>query len=396
MLTRRALIQQTSLLALAPTVPAFLARTVRAARGGTAGHVLVVVQLDGGNDGLNTVVPFTDEHYPRVRPTLKLATDRLLKLDGSVGLHPALKGLAALHERGELAVVQGVGYPNPNRSHDVSMAIWHTARFEREEQKGHGWLGRALDGGTPPPKGVPSAVVAGADPLPSALFARQAVSASVNTLDEYAHADLGALEDELPRGDESVEDYVRRTTLQAKSTVERLRELARATGAGSKYPSTELARRLALVAELVKAGLETPVYYVVQPGYDTHYLQADGHARLLGELGDAVLAFRDDLASCGLAERVLLMTFSEFGRRVEENASFGTDHGTASQMFLVGPAVAAGLHGETPSLAELEDGDLKMSLDFRTVYATVLERWLGLSSGVALDGVFEPLPLLRG
>jgi uncharacterized protein (DUF1501 family) len=237
-------------------------------------------------------------------------------------------------------------------------------------------------------------VVAGGGPVPDALFARQAVCAAVNALDEYASADLRAVESAAHGGD-GIEDYVRRTTLEAKSTVERLRELKKRTGAKAKYPTTELARRLGLVAELVKAGLETPVYYVVQPGYDTHQLQAEFHAHLLAELGDAVRAFHDDLDSCGLAGRVLLMTFSEFGRRVEENASFGTDHGTAAPVLLVGEALRAGPHGATPDLSDLVDGDLRTSVDFRSVYATVLERWLGIDSQSALNGAFEPLPLLK-
>jgi uncharacterized protein (DUF1501 family) len=193
-----------------------------------------------------------------------------------------------------------------------------------------------------------------------------------------------------------MQDFLRRTTLEARSTVERLRDLARVSGKGAPYPTTELARRLRLVAQLIEAGLETPVYYAVQPGYDTHALQGEIHRRLLAELGDAVHAFFQDLEASGLAERVLLMTFSEFGRRVEENASFGTDHGTAAPMFLAGSALRPGLHGAAPSLGELVDGDPAMSVDFRSVYATVLERWLGLESRAALAGEFEPLPFLAG
>ena len=393
MITRRDLLQRTPLLALTPTVPAFLARSV--AGMGSAGRILVVLQLSGGNDGLNTVVPFRDEEYARVRPNLGIGRDKVLKLSDAMGLNPALKGLAALHERGRLAVLQGVGYPNPNRSHEVSTAIWHTARFDLDEHRGYGWLGRALDEAAPPASGTPSAVLAGSDPLPGALFARRAVSATVDTLDEYALADLGALDAAPPSTGVSTEDYVRRTTLEARSTVARLRELAKVAGKEAPYPTTELARRLRLVALMIQAGLETPVYYAVQPGYDTHILQLEVHRRLLSELGDAVHAFFQDLEANGLAERVLLVTFSEFGRRVAENASFGTDHGTAAPMFLVGGGVRAGLHGDAPDLSALVDGDLAQSLDFRAVYATLLEGWLGLRSASALDGTFAPLPLLK-
>jgi uncharacterized protein (DUF1501 family) len=275
------------------------------------------------------------------------------------------------------------------------MAIWHTARFERDDLRGHGWLGRALDAAPPPPKGVPSAVVAGAVPLPGALFSRRAVSATVDTLDEYAHADLAAPRAGMHEAVNDNEAFVRRTSLEARETVERLRDLAQVKGPAARYPTSELARRLELVAQMIKAGLETPVYYAVQPGYDTHFLQAPPHAVLLSELDGAVQAFFADLEASQLAERVLLMTFSEFGRRAEENASLGTDHGAAAPMFLVGPGVQSGLHGRTASLGELVDGDLATALDFRAVYATVLERWLGLEAEATLAGAFEPLPILR-
>ncbi len=393
MITRRDLLQRTPLLALAPTVPSFLARSARAARMDGSGRVLVVIQLDGGNDGLNTVVPFADDAYARARPKLRLKRDEVLRVGDTVGLHPALKSLAKLHERGRLAIVQGVGYPNPNRSHDVGMGNWQTARFDVEEHRGYGWLGRALDDARPPSAGTPSAVLAGADPLPVALSARRAVSAAVNTLEEYALADIGSFDGGAASTGRGAEDFVRRTTLDARATVERLRELARVAGGGATYPATELARRLRLVAQMIQAGLETPVYYAVQRGYDTHITQPGTHRALLAELGDAVQAFFQDLEASGLAERVLLMTFSEFGRTVEENASFGTDHGTAAPMFVMGGRVKGGLVGAHPSLADLADGDLKHHTDFRQVYATVLERWLKADARAVLGAAYEPLPL---
>ncbi len=394
MITRRDLLKHASLLSLAPTVPAFLRSAAQSAEKRTE-RVLVVLQLSGGNDGINTVIPFADEGYARARKALRVPDARVLKVNDSVGLHPSLKGLSALLERNQLAIVQGVSYPNPDRSHDVSMAIWHTARFDREEHAGFGWLGRALDEARPPRQGVPAALLCGGEAPPGALRARCAVVAAMNDLEDYARADLEGPDPARGAGNVDTEDYVRRIALDARATARELQEVARAGGAGERYPTTELARRMQLIAQLMRSGLETPIYYTMQPGYDTHILQESTHGRLLSELGDAVQAFFADLQASGLHERVLLMTFSEFGRRVEENASYGTDHGTSAPMFLAGPAVRPGLHGATPSLLDLEDGDLKMSVDFRRVYATALEQWLGVRSAAALNGDFEKLPLLK-
>ncbi|MEQ1893727.1 MAG: DUF1501 domain-containing protein [Planctomycetota bacterium] len=385
MLSRRELLERSTLLALAPATSAFRPRAAD-------GRVLVVLQLDGGNDGLNTVVPYADELYHRFRPKLALAADKVLKLSDTLGLHPGLAGFARLLERDRLAIVQGVGYPEPNRSHDVSQLIWQTARFEREEHKGHGWLGRAFDGAGALPRGVPAFVLAGNEQAPHALFARRAVCATMNTLDEYAAADFGPLDG--PTEGDSNEEFVRRTAREAESTVARLQALTRRDG-GAKYPASELARRLELVAQLLKAGLETPVYYVLQRGYDTHFLQLDAHAELLTRLGNALEAFQSDLEASGLGERVLVLVTSEFGRRVEENASMGTDHGAAAPVFLLGRGVRPGLHGVHPRLEDLDAGDLKWTVDFRAVYASVLEGWLGIDSEATLGGRFAPLDLLK-
>jgi uncharacterized protein (DUF1501 family) len=391
MLSRRQLLARSSLFSLAPTLPSLLARTGAIGRV-KDGRMLVVVQLDGGNDGLNTVVPFQDELYRRYRPKLALAEDKVLKLSDTLGLHPGLTGFAKLLERDQLAIVQGVGYPNPNRSHDVSRLVWFTARTSREDHKDHGWLGRAFDAGPALPRGVPAFVLAGNEPAPPAVFARRAVCATMNTLDEYSSADFGPLDG--PSDGDSTEEFVRRTAREAESTVERLRVLAHAD-ASAKYPASELARRLQLVAQLMKAGLETPVFYAFQGGYDTHQLQADAHATLLTTLGNALEAFLADLDASGLAERVLVLVFSEFGRRVEENASVGTDHGSGAPMFLAGPNVRTGVHGHAPRLDDLLEGDVRADLDFRAVYATVLERWLGLESEASLGGRYAPLELLK-
>jgi uncharacterized protein (DUF1501 family) len=404
--SRRDFLRTSALVALAPAVPAFLTRSARAAPSDRDGRVLVVVQLSGGNDGINTVVPYADEEYPRLRKHLRLPTAEIKKVNDHVGLHPALGDLAKLLEDGRLAIVQGVGYPNPSRSHFKSMAYWHTARFDEKNDDGifipglvtgPGWLGQALDRAPAPADRAPASVSVGLRPQPPALRGSRAVSAALSRLDDLALAGDFNPAGALPRagaGDD-VRAFVRRSLLDAYATADRLKEVARAEGAGARYPATELGGDLRLVARLMKAGFGTRVYYVEQGGYDTHAAQLATHDRLLGDLGGAVRAFLDDLKAAGLAERVAVLGFSEFGRRAAENGSYGTDHGTAGPVFLAGGRVKGGLVGATPSLGDLESGDLKMGIDFRRVYATVLEDWLGLPGKAALGGEIAKLSLFR-
>jgi uncharacterized protein (DUF1501 family) len=396
MLTRRDFLRHSSLVALAPAVPGFLASTARAARPENDGRVLVVVQLDGGNDGLNTVVPFGDDSYGRLRRVLRLPPNQLVKVGDGVGLHFGLRPLGRLLEKGQVAVVQGVGYPNPNRSHFRSMAIWHTARFDPEEHNGLGWLGRALDGGAPPRGGEPGALFVGLEQPPVALRGRRATASALARLEDFAF-EGGNDPRAVPEGAEGddLAAFVRRTTLEAYATAQRLEEAARTQDGCVNYPSGELAQRLRLVARLLKSGFRTRVYYTLQPGYDTHSLQLVGHAGLLDELARALAAFFDDLTAAKLADRVAVLCFSEFGRTIRENASGGTDHGTAGPVLLLGPGVRGGLAGRAPSLTDLVAGEPKMTVDFRQVYASVLADWLGLEPRAAVGGAFEKLPLFR-
>jgi uncharacterized protein (DUF1501 family) len=381
-------------LSLAPLVPAFLARTAAAAKAETDGGVLVVVQLDGGNDGINTVVPFADEGYARHRKELRLPTEQLIKLKDHVALHPAMRAAADLIDDGRLAIVQGVGYPNPNRSHFESMAIWQTARFTEQDRDGRGWIGRALDAAGSTGKSA-EMIHVGRQDLPRALTARRAVAASFNSAADLALT-LPAPPLSSSYDGSQVSAFVRRAVANTYATAERLAEAsAAAASTTTLYPETELAGRLKLVAQSLKSGAQARIYYVVQPGYDTHAVQLPHHARLLREFSGALKAFLDDLAAAGLAERVMVLAFSEFGRRVAENGSLGTDHGAAAPLFLAGKSVRAGLHGQTPRLDELDDnGDLHSSIDFRQVYATLLVSWLGVTANRILNGAFAPLPLM--
>lgn len=382
MFTRRRFLTSSSLLALAPTVPGFLARTARAAAPDKDGRVLVVVQLDGGNDALNTVVPHADPAYAKLRPRLKVAKKNLVPVTDAVGLHPALRPLDKLLGAGHLAVVPGVGYPNPNRSHFESMAIWHSAQPDEREHDGHGWLGRGLD-----PAAGTAYMIGGT--VPPALRGRRSTAIALNRVDEMLLADPAAAR--LAVGGEPADDllgFIRRQAVDAHAAADKLAGLAGRDAAG--YPGTGLGGRLGLIARLLKADLGARVFYTVQGGYDTHAGQQFAHANLLSEFAGAVAAFFADLAAAKLADRVALLAFSEFGRTVKENGSGGTDHGTAGAVFLAGPGVKGGLAGTVPSLTDLAGGEPTMTTDFRRVYAAVLTRWLGLPAD-GLGGTFSPL-----
>ncbi|MFO0867393.1 MAG: DUF1501 domain-containing protein [Pirellulales bacterium] len=402
-----------SLVALAPQVPPFLAAAAEQAGSGeqaadratsdraAADRVLVVVQLTGGNDGLNTVVPFRDERYRQARPTLALPENQLSKLNADLGLHPSLRGFARLWEAGELAILQGVGYPNPNRSHFESLDIWHTARREAPGRTA-GWLGRYLDA-TLDAQGelAAQAIHVGSEVQPLALTATRGVAASLRSAEELRFA-AGPTGDRWQaaweasagaggKGDDLL-SFVRTVSVSARNTSRQLEQAAsRRGGTPVSYPETDLGHKLQTVGQLIDSGLPTRVYYVMLDGFDTHAAQPAAHAGLLQQLGDAVSAFRDDLTRRGHQRRVLLMAFSEFGRRVAENASQGTDHGAAAPVFLTGATVQGGLVGAHPSLTDLDDGDLKHHTDFRRIYAGLLSRWLGIPSGPLVGDEFAPL-----
>lgn len=396
---RRAFLARSSLIALAPTIPSFLGRAARASGNTPNGQILVVVQLSGGNDGINTVVPFGDEGYARNRVKLRIETKVLIKINDHVGLHPALAPAAKLLDDGRLGIVQGVGYPNPNRSHDVSMAIWHTARFDKTEHKSFGWLGRAMDEAPKPAHGSPHMILLGDENPPMAIRGRRSTTvalAHLRDLQLLSNANRSEVVREDAQQSDDLAAFVERSALEAYATADLLEGVAKPKSAEkASYPQSQLAERLSMIGQLIKADFGTPVYYAVQDGYDTHAIQLSTHERLLEELATSLKAFLDDLKAAGVDDRVLVLVFSEFGRRVEENASAGTDHGTAAPIFLAGSKVKPGLIGATPSLTDLADGDLKMGIDFRQVYASILQNWLGLSSDSAVGERLPSLDLLQ-
>ncbi len=410
--TRRAVLKSilggSSLVAFSPTVPAFLGRTLRAERNGRD-TVLVVVQLAGGNDGLNTVVPHGDDLYAKSRPTLRLSTNRLHRIDSLLGFHTRMEAFSRLYQEGLLGVVQGVGYPNPHGGHFESMHTWQTADPTVRGQTG--WIGRAIDDhACDRLNGVPAAFV-GQIRRPFALNAARAIVPTVHSLEDcvvHRHQGSQSADDrlrvaasEVPRHGGPLLDFLRQTTLDAyrnSREIERVAESARP--GGGDYPPFLLAKSLRLAAQLIRADVGLRIIYTElggeEPGgFDNHANQSDNHAALLHQLSESVTAFVHDLQRDGLLDRVLLMTFSEFGRTVSENGRRGTDHGSAAPLFLAGGRVAGGLIGRHPSLSDLEAGGLKHHTDFRRVYATVLERWLEVDSLPVLGARFEPLSVLR-
>jgi uncharacterized protein (DUF1501 family) len=357
--------------------------------------ILVLVGLYGGNDGLNTVVPYQDGAYLGGRPQLGYQPDQVLPIGDGLALHPNLKGLKALWDSKQLAIVRGVGYPDPNRSHFRSMDIWQTGVPEHAEPTG--WLGRWLDAtGTDPLRALSIGPT-----MPPALAGLNTSGAAIPngalrlpggpTL-RHAVADLNAPDPNQPALAARVTQVGRDLlTVQATVATALATPPATATTQGKGLAASGLGGQLDVVARLIKAGVPTRVYAVALSGFDNHADEKDAHAQLLGELDQGISSFLQSLQGDRHAAGVVVMTFSEFGRRVAQNASGGTDHGTAAPVFVAGPPVRGGFYGDQPSLSDLDEGDLKFTTDFRSVYATVLAGTVGVDPKLSLG---KPFPLL--
>lgn len=408
-------LRASALVAFSPVVPGFLSRAALAdaARRSDRPSVLVVIQLSGGNDGLNTVIPYEDDLYHRSRPTLRLPPNRVLKLNSQLGLHPEMGAFQRLYEQGFLGIVQGVGYPNSKRDHPVAKRDWQTAT-PNDTTCQTGWLGRAIDQVGDGQADVPGLFV-GHILEPLGLQAERAVVPNLRSLNQWTlpvklpAAVRNASEPRLARAAQpaggaagnSLLDFLRQRTAEASATSERIEAVARrqASSTTAGDPPYRLAQTLQTIGQLIRADVGVRMYYAELGGggiggFDSHANQAANHGALLRELSEAVTAFLLDLRRDRLHERVLVMTFSEFGRTVAENGRRGTDHGAAAPVFLAGGRVKAGLVGAHPSLKHLDGGALKFHTDFRQIYATVLDRWLGFESQAILGGQFKPLDLL--
>jgi uncharacterized protein (DUF1501 family) len=424
----------TSLLAVGSVVPQFIANTARAAEPGKE-NILVIIEMNGGNDGLNTVIPYTDDLYYKYRPTLGIKKEQLVKVDDNVGLNPGMRSLQTMIKDGNLAVVQGVGYPNPDRSHFEAMDIWQSADPKRQIKSG--WVGRSVTD-LQDKKGNVPVMQLGASRLPLALQGAPGGVVSINNNQPYK-LDLGTKDPQRVKvrrelmtdlakpgddgGAESLLQFVQRRELQTYTTLDKIQTVLQNNPnpnggvfvqgdpmqGGQFYQQGTLPQRMDLIARLILQDFGTRVYYLMIDGFDTHSSQADAHMNLLRTVADGITHLFTTLsaAKSGHDKRTLVMTFSEFGRRVQENGSKGTDHGSGSCLFVAGPAVKGGAVGKHPSLkredldyetsiVDRQSGDIKFHTDFRKLYATLLDKWMGVDSNAVLSGKFEHIELLKG
>ncbi|MEO0895765.1 MAG: DUF1501 domain-containing protein [Bacteroidota bacterium] len=360
------------------------------------GRKLVIIQLSGGNDGLNTLVPFEDDLYYQNRPAIGIGKEEVLKITDLQGFNPAMEAMREIFDRGEMTILNEVGYPNPDRSHFRSMDIWHTGS-NSDEFWDTGWLGRYLDHsctGTAKPhdilevggalslaaKGVDNNGIALTNPKQLANITRDPWMKALSEHAQDANSDL---------------DYLYKTLAATQESASYIHEKAKTYQSKIAYPQHAFGKQMKMIGELICSGIETSVFYVSLSGFDTHVRQKAQHTRLLTQYSQAVGALVKDLKQNGQLDNTLIMTFSEFGRRVKQNASGGTDHGKANNLYLIGGNLKqAGVYNETPDLAGLDKGDLQWKIDFRRVYADVLSNWMGVDDKAILKREFQPLGLV--
>ncbi len=396
---RRRFLTSSALASTALFVPDFLQGfSGRNARGSRQGKILVVVQLSGGNDGLNTVVPFRNDIYYRERPSLAIPEQEVLHINDQLGFNPALAPLRELYDEGLVSVINSVGYPNPDRSHFRSMDIWHSASGS-DDYWSSGWLGRYLDSSC---RGCqsPYHLLEVDDSLSLALKGAHRNGFATSTPRQLKKATdnrfLRAAAQHLGEHDhEPTVDYLYKTMIETQASADYLYQQSKVYQARADFPATPFGQDLKLIAELISADTDTKVYYVSLSGFDTHAGQKNRQNRLLQEYAAGMKALVQELQQNGLLKDTLILTFSEFGRRVRQNASNGTDHGTANNVFLIGGALQRpGFFNEGPDLNQLDQGDLIHQVDFREIYATILDRWLEAPSETVLKGSFSQLGFL--
>ena len=384
-LSRRDTLKQGGMMALGLVAPRWLSSIAHADLLRTANglgppkdSVLVVCQLFGGNDGLNTVVPWSNPTYYKLRPSLALAESQVLKINDHLGFHPALAGLHQLYQQKKVAVIQGVGYPQPNRSHFKSLEIWQSASPEGKLK--YGWIGRHFDTQAGHDRLNPVVALGLSTEKPLALNAKEASIPCFASLadieamvgDPDAEAMLRRVQGaSAPAG--SADRVVQQANATALDAMNALSDRLKGYQPKATYGTDPFGVGFRQIAQIVATSPQTRIVYFSTGGFDTHAKQADAHQRLLKGFGDAVQAFQGEMEAIGRADKVMVLAFSEFGRRCYENASEGTDHGAAAPMFLIGKPVKGGLYGPMPDLANLQNGDLRYAIDFREVYATALD-----------------------
>lgn len=395
LLKRKEFLQLGSLATASMMLPKFLKAFERPAMVPPGNKVLVILQLSGGNDGLNTVIPVRNDIYYKVRPRLGIAKEKALLLTDEVGLHPALTSLKDLYDNGNLGILNSVGYPNPDRSHFRSMDIWHSAS-NSNEYVSTGWIGRYLD-----------AQCSGCDKPTQALEIDDVLSMALkgehvkglamkdprrlfNTANEKFFKEVAANHSDAD-GEQPV-DYLYKTMAETVNSADYIFKQSRVHPTNAQYPGTEIGNSLKTIASLIYSDINTKVYYLSLGSFDTHVAQDGQQNRLFTEMNAAIGAFVKDLQSNNRFQDVMLMTFSEFGRRVAQNASGGTDHGTANNMFFVsGGLQQKGLLNAMPDLGNLQNGDLQYQVDFKNIYATVLKKWLQANDQMILGKEFATL-----
>ena len=396
--TRRDFLRNSALASSLLLVPKFLHALDRGpglARLGEApgARRLIVVQLSGGNDGLNTIIPYKNDLYYRARPTLGIKEAQgILAMEKDLGLHPALKGLKGLYDQGQLAVLNSVGYPNPDRSHFRSMDIWQSGSGS-DQAVSTGWLGRYLDSNCPDCQHPYNALEID-DTLSLALKgnARKGLAlknpAKLHQLTQNRL--LAKVSQEAAPAHHDQVDYLYKTLAETASSADYLYEKSKIYKSAVAYPNSDFGKNLKTTAELITSGVESRVYYLALSGFDTHVRQQEQQQRLLGDLGDGLAALADDLQQNNQWNNTLVLVFSEFGRRVGQNASNGTDHGTANNVLLLGGGLRKkGVLNAAPDLANLDQGDLRHQVDFRSIYASILKDWLGADDTAILGTGFE-------
>ncbi len=391
---RRTFLKNTGLASAAMWAPSFL----QSIPNRTNGKILIVVQLSGGNDGLNTIVPYRNDKYYELRPDIAIKENEVLRVSDELGFNPAMGDVQALFDEGYVSILNNVGYPNPNRSHFRSMDIWQTAS-DSNEYLTTGWLGRYLDSQCAGCDS-PHAALEFGQGLSLALKGHEKQGFAINDLQQMERTSKNPLLRYLGQQDQHSHEheeaaYLYKTLLETQESTNYLLEQSSGRRTRANFPATRFGKDLRQVVELILAGNNSKIYYVSLGGFDTHANQNGPQGRLLSIYAEGMKALADELSKHGLWQDTLVMTFSEFGRRVAQNGSRGTDHGAASNLYLMGGNLKrAGFYNNGPNLTDLDKGDLKYELDFRQVYANVLNNWLDAERTDILGGRFADLGII--
>ena len=360
------------------------------------GKVLVVIQLSGGNDGLNTVIPYQNDIYYKQRPSLAVEKMNVLSLNDEIGLNPALEALRGLYDDGRVRIINNVGYPNPDRSHFRSMDIWQTGS-EANEYLSSGWLGRYLDAACSGCAGTPHKILEIDDTLSLAMKGKNINGLALLDPKKLYNQTRSGMVESLAKTSQASDghdpvSYLYKTLADTRSSADYLYQKEKIQASSTEFPNNELGKSLKTISQLITSGIDSTIYYVSLSGFDTHVGQRGQQDRLLRIYSEAVAAFISDLKKQGQLDRTMVLTFSEFGRRVKQNGSGGTDHGTANNLFLIGgPARNSVVYNEAPNLTNLDGGDLRYSIDFRDVYTSLLRDWLDADAKLILGKDFKGL-----